>query len=262
MLNADDSWVLLLSLEEVFGANLYSYCENDPVMKTDPSGYKSNTRSKYDANKALAYAKKYCEKPNKAYKAHKASPQCANFLSQCLYAGGLSKMTMKWYHIQITQVTGRDKWGNITSMGQVGITMSKTWQTVRLLREWIKDGKNGFVKETITITKKEDIYKKLKGKNVENGKAVIFFKTVGDGVFSHCALTGISNLSDSSFKINSSDSSSVKAQKEKNQKNKANLWFYANTRDRDGGDEEEYGLRDFFSEKNFNKGSVEIVILK
>ncbi len=45
----------------------------------------------YSAKKAVAYANKYCDKRNKEY--HDYSNEggdCANFVSQCLIAGGLS----------------------------------------------------------------------------------------------------------------------------------------------------------------------------
>ena len=38
-LNADDITILHMTKGEVLGANLFVYCENNPVMKSDPSGY-------------------------------------------------------------------------------------------------------------------------------------------------------------------------------------------------------------------------------
>ena len=39
-LNADDTNLIgLLSQQSIIGANLFSYCENDSIMNTDPSGY-------------------------------------------------------------------------------------------------------------------------------------------------------------------------------------------------------------------------------
>ena len=45
----------------------------------------------YSAKKAVAYANKYCDKRNKEYHDYsKEGGDCANFVSQCLIAGGLS----------------------------------------------------------------------------------------------------------------------------------------------------------------------------
>ena len=68
--------------------NLYGYCSANPVLYTDPSGH-------YNANKAIKYAKKWWGNYNTAH--YKTNTQdCANFISQCLYAGGM-KMDREWY---------------------------------------------------------------------------------------------------------------------------------------------------------------------
>lgn len=39
MLNADDTGVLVLTQGDLLGANLFAYCNNNPIMYKDPSGY-------------------------------------------------------------------------------------------------------------------------------------------------------------------------------------------------------------------------------
>ena len=63
----------------------------------------------YSAKKAVAYANKYCDKRNKEY--HDYSNEggdCANFVSQCLIAGGLS--LSECVH---------DKYGSVINVGKL-----------------------------------------------------------------------------------------------------------------------------------------------
>ena len=50
----------------------------------------------YSAKKALDYAKKWWNKQNVNYYSYGTGGDCANFVSQCLYEGGLKKDS-KWY---------------------------------------------------------------------------------------------------------------------------------------------------------------------
>ena len=65
------------------GSNWYVYCDSDPVNKVDPSGLA------YQPSKGIAYAKAhYAEgKFNRNFPYY--SVDCTNFVSQCLYAGGM-----------------------------------------------------------------------------------------------------------------------------------------------------------------------------
>lgn len=49
-LNADDTEIMLANPDDVFSANMYLYCDNNPVNKVDYDGY-------YSARKANEYAK-------------------------------------------------------------------------------------------------------------------------------------------------------------------------------------------------------------
>ena len=103
---------------------MFAYCENDAVNGYDPSG-------EYNRNKALNYAKRWCKGRNPQYKSNGADHDCANFVSQCLYAGGFSKMTKAWYNRGVT-IPGKYTMGSI----------SKAWGTVSGLRNWLIQSKN------------------------------------------------------------------------------------------------------------------------
>ena len=69
--------------------NLFSYCGNDPVNGYDPYGM-------YDRKAAHLYAITWWKKPNPKYPNFGNNGDCANFVSQCLSAGGF-KQNSDWY---------------------------------------------------------------------------------------------------------------------------------------------------------------------
>lgn len=75
--------------DTVLSTNMFAYCENDAVNGYDPSG-------EYNRKAALTYAKKWYNSFNHEYYKYTGGGDCANFVSQCLYAGGF-KMNAKWH---------------------------------------------------------------------------------------------------------------------------------------------------------------------
>ena len=84
---------------------MFAYCNNNPVDGADPSGTwavdKADGReclyvgdSVYDRNKAIAYAQKWYDSFNREY--YRYWSDCANFVSQCLSAGGIIQ-TETWH---------------------------------------------------------------------------------------------------------------------------------------------------------------------
>lgn len=63
-------------------SSAYQYCGGDPVGKVDPSGMQ------YAPARARRYASVFYASPNPAWKDH-GGENCTDFVSQCLYAGGL-----------------------------------------------------------------------------------------------------------------------------------------------------------------------------
>ena len=129
------------------GINWYVYCRNNPLGYVDPDGLAT-----YNRYEAVRYAKRYWKKYNKKYALRKGlarifggtPPDCTNFISQCLHAGGF-KMTEDWYFYP-----GRyDRWGRHTKQ-------SRTWTVASEFGEWLR-GSGWVAKETSYTLKKEDI---------------------------------------------------------------------------------------------------------
>jgi RHS repeat-associated protein len=121
----DPQWGRFLNADTLLGKpgallshNLFAYCVNNPVNRSDPSG-----RASYDAAAAIAYAIRYATNRNcPPYKnlttalGPKVS-NCANFVSQCLFAGGIPLSRGKkddnrrWYyaHPLVSMLIGKGK---------------------------------------------------------------------------------------------------------------------------------------------------------
>ena len=94
-INADDTDYLGYDATPV-SLNLFAYCENNPVNGIDYDGF-------YDRKRACDYAKEYTGGVNLPFLIvfnsvyhYYAKGDCANFVSQCLYAGGIRK-TKNWW---------------------------------------------------------------------------------------------------------------------------------------------------------------------
>lgn len=114
-LNADDTEIMLANPDDVFSANMYLYCDNNPVNKVDYDGY-------YSARKANEYAKKWWNGFNPKYKTFDRARDCANFVSQCLYEGEFSPMTLSWYNVG---------YGNVGKIGS-------SWGAANELKKWLE----------------------------------------------------------------------------------------------------------------------------
>ena len=101
---------------------------------------------------------------------------CANFVSQCLYAGKLSMMTNTWYH---RKMSGR-------------MQISKAWGRANDLYKWLLT--THYVTKTYSSTSKSIVDDA--GRFIYNYRskkycaAVIFFDFTNDGVIDHAALSG------------------------------------------------------------------------
>lgn len=136
--------------------HLYAYCANNPINYVDPSGHK------YNPNEAIKYAKKYWRGylgANDNY--HYYANDCANFISQCIYAGGI-KMTNNWWFkrkkIWVTR-------GN-NSYIKNSDSASPSWRLAYNQYEYFKDSK--YSSKEIVLDRSNFYYKKTK---VHNDKA-------------------------------------------------------------------------------------------
>ena len=143
-INADDTEIAKTWKNDKFSNNLYLYCNNDPINYSDYTGY-------YSARNAQTYADKWWSGHNPNYKSNENNGgDCANFVSQCLYAGGLSKMTGSF---------GSSKgWHHLKRLGKFQI--SNAWGNASYLFSWLCD--NNFVQTTYILQTKSDVEKAAK----------------------------------------------------------------------------------------------------
>ncbi len=109
--------VVVYAASQDNGATIVQYTDNgssngfwffEPANKTIKTGTLENRN--YNRRNAAAYAITYAESPNPAYENLVASGgDCTNFVSQCLYAGGMSKIpnTVVW---AVTSRTDTENW--------------------------------------------------------------------------------------------------------------------------------------------------------
>jgi RHS repeat-associated protein len=154
----------------VLSTNMFAYCENDIINGVDYNG------EKYNRAKAISYAKKWWNKFNPKYKHYKDAADCANFVSQCLYAGGLSKMTG----------SGKNGWHANR------LRTSNAWGSTSALMSWLKANK--LVKSAIIYTKANIDQMKADGVRglIQQGD-VVFFSENGGKSYYHSGLIGWRN---------------------------------------------------------------------
>ena len=174
-INADDTEIAKTWKNDKFSNNLYLYCNNDPINYSDYTGY-------YSARNAQTYADKWWSGHNPNYKSNENNGgDCANFVSQCLYAGGLSKMTGSF---------GSSKgWHHLKRLGKFQI--SNAWGNASYLFSWLCD--NNFVQTTYILQTKSDVEKAAKNmKAMSRCTSVIFFDgNKSDGKINHATINGM-----------------------------------------------------------------------
>ena len=129
--NADDSQIAIITQGDILGSNLFAYCNNNPVNMMDYSGY-------YNRSAIVSYAKTWTKNDalrNPLFRPYKYD--CANFVSQCLYIGGIA-MTDAWHNrLQSVMLKGfsprviglqfdvTDAWSTVS--GLIGFISSKKY---------------------------------------------------------------------------------------------------------------------------------------
>ena len=164
-LNTDDTSIMLTKTDDAFSANMYLYCNNNPVNKVDYDGY-------YSAVKANAYAKKWWNSFNPQYKTSDINRDCANFVSQCLYAGGFSPMTKTWYNIG---------YGNV---GKVGTA----WGNANELKKWLDERTTTAIISSVIEVNYLALLLLLFKRSYCS--IVIIFDWNNDGIYDHATING------------------------------------------------------------------------
>lgn len=181
-INADD--YNYLDKDIVDGLNLFAYCNNDSVNRFDLDGC-------YSASKARTYADSWWNGRNtKKYKSN--TYDCANFVSQCLYAGGLNKMTgavgssSGWHHYHVLNK----------------FQISDAWGIADKLYRWIASYHCSSVSKCTTRGMVDSYAKKAYDKyDSSYCKVAIFFDWTNDGKIDHAALMGFIQKSGKKYYI-------------------------------------------------------------
>ena len=183
-INADDTAYLGYDGTPL-SLNLFAYCENNPVNDSDFTGY-------YSSKKAIEYAKRWWNGKNPEYKYNNGG-DCANFVSQCLYAGGYARMSgvgkKGWHHYVVYSYPIYNKWGAIVKIVPCCWQISDAWGKVNPLRNWISGNTLTFVnKRSYTDKDYKKFIKKLS--SYANGKSVICFMRNDKTEYHHIVISG------------------------------------------------------------------------
>ena len=181
-INADD--YNYLDKDIVDGLNLFAYCNNDSVNRFDLDGC-------YSASKARTYADSWWNGRNtKKYKSN--TSDCANFVSQCLYAGELNKMTgvvgssSGWHHYHVLNK----------------FQISDAWGIADKLYRWIASYHCSSVSKCTTRGMVDSYAKKAYDKyDSSYCKVAIFFDWTNDVKIDHAALMGFVQKSGKKYYI-------------------------------------------------------------
>lgn len=191
-LNSDDTALLLATQGEMLGANLFVYCANNPVINCDPTGmWYSFTfiNDKYNRANCLIYARKWYNSRNKMFFSY--TYDCANFVSQCLYAGGLN-MYPFWHSYKLrsinifesTRLYGVGKYFlNYSYRNDWDVT--STWSCADVQYQHFKN--QYFVSKVITISNLSDLQNAVKYGKIRLGD-LIYFDDDGNGTPNHAGI--------------------------------------------------------------------------
>lgn len=169
---------------------------------------------------------------------------CANFVSQCLYAGKLAKMSgvlkYGWHHykINIPIYTYTGATIKPPSVSYIPVyQISHAWGKVPNLKDWLKS--KSHIDEEIIIKNTDDVKTKIADMSTDHCVAVLFFKKKSKSDYTHAAISGIVD------------------------KKSGNVYYYAHSNPRNGNDStssEKFGLAEWQKDKTSDK--VSIIIIK
>ena len=137
--------ILIGKVGSLLAHNGFVYCANTPIHRIDSDG------KAYSSKQVLEYASKWWNQTRESFNARYGflESNCANFVSQCLYEGGLRKgfkTTFTWnnFNIPLRGPRGTDQWIKADNLHRMlrddyGFP-SVTIKTRDELREAIREG--------------------------------------------------------------------------------------------------------------------------
>jgi len=161
---------------ELLSHNIYAYCNNNPVNLHDPSGYWAIPS--YIKKAAVKYAINWWNKRNKDYYSY--STDCANFVSQCLHAGGIA-MNSEWHSYRI-ETTSFSLKGLVSSKFRYDWDVSEAWRLVGPQYNYFKN--SSYVSGELTVTS-SNYMTKMDGVQIGD---LLYFDYNGNGIPTHAAI--------------------------------------------------------------------------
>ena len=159
---------------------MFAYCNNCPVKYVDSSG-------SYCREAAVDYAEEWADSQNEEYYYY-TNGDCANFVSQCLRAGGLSDNS-EWYHHGRT----KKKWYEIIfdplswiqEKRRYNWSSSDAWRLANEQYLYFSNPENGYINgEVIIISSADGISSVANNGGVQPGDLLYFSR---DGITAHHA---------------------------------------------------------------------------
>ena len=148
--------------------NWYTYCGNNPVMFIDPTGL-------YDRKAVKDYINTWWNDRNSAYYSY--TTDCANFVSQCLFAGGI-EMKDAWHSYKGDFNSNKFWWdlrSAINSQYWYDWDVSEAWRLAKAQFEFFSNPDNGFMEgEVLQIWSVEGMEYNVQYNNIQIGDLMYF----------------------------------------------------------------------------------------
>ena len=152
------------------GCNMFAYCRNSPSSRVDQTG-------DYDRDAAVEYADDWNEEPNEGEYEYFGGRggDCANFVSQCLQAGGV-ELTDDWYYKRHAAWSLSMLVYNLIMSGTIySWNYSDSWRFADDHYSYFSNPDNKYINgEPITITEKSDLRSEIKKYNIQKGDLLYF----------------------------------------------------------------------------------------
>ena len=169
-------------------SNLYVYCRNNPVNLIDPTG-------NYDRDAAVQYALKWYDGTNSpTYERFdtvwsfissygRMRGDCANFVSQCLVAGGLT-MNSSWHYYTKTV----EEWHGNNSVQKQERDMTAPWAGANAQYQFFSSDWAGYISAPVLqIWSVEGMKYNIKYNNIQPGD-LMFFASKSDRIVHHSTI--------------------------------------------------------------------------